>query len=159
MIAIRPATSGDVPLILALVRELAAYEQEPDGVTATEALLERALFGAPALAEAAIAELDGAPVGFAVFFQNFSTWTGRASLYLEDLFVRETARGRGAGKALLSHLAAVALERGCTRFEWSVLDWNRPAIDFYRAMGAEPMAEWTVQRLSGDALVRLAGRG
>jgi len=159
VIAIRPATSGDVPLILALVRELAAYEQEPDGVTATEALLERALFGAPALAEAAIAELDGAPVGFAVFFQNFSTWTGRASLYLEDLFVRETARGRGAGKALLSHLAAVALERGCTRFEWSVLDWNRPAIDFYRAMGAEPMAEWTVQRLSGDALVRLAGRG
>lgn len=157
MIDIRPAAPADVPLILALVRELAAYEREPDGVTATEPMLDRALFGETPLAEAVIAELDGVPVGFALFFQNFSTWTGRPSLYLEDLYVREAARGRGAGKALLRHLARVALERNCTRFEWSVLDWNEPAIAFYRTMGAEPMDQWTVQRVSGDALVRLAG--
>ena len=139
MIAIRPAASADAPLILALARELAAYEREPDGVTATVPMLEQALFGAKPLAEAVIAELDGEPVGFALFFQNFSAWTGRPSLYLEDLYVREAARGRGAGKALLRHLAGVAIERNCTRFEWSVLDWNEPAIAFYRSMGAEPM--------------------
>lgn len=157
MIDIRPAAPADVPLILALVRELAAYEREPDGVSATEPMLDHALFGETPLAEAVIAELDGVPVGFALFFQNFSTWTGRPSLYLEDLYVREAARGRGAGKALLRHLARVALERNCTRFEWSVLDWNEPAIAFYRTMGAEPMDQWTVQRVSGDALVQLAG--
>ena len=158
MIAIRPAVADDTPLILALAHELAAYEREPDGVTATLPMLEEALFGAKPLAEAVIAELDGVPVGFALCFQNFSTWTGRPSLYLEDLFVREAARGKGVGKALLSHLAALALERNCTRFEWSVLDWNEPAIAFYRTMGAEPMDQWTVQRVSGDALLRLAGR-
>jgi GNAT superfamily N-acetyltransferase len=159
MIAIRPAAPEDVALILDLVRELAIYEREPDAVTATEPMLIRALFGARALAEAVIAEADGVPVGFALYFFNFSTWTGKPSLYLEDLFVRETARGKGAGKALLQHLAGVALDHDCGRFEWSVLDWNTPAIDFYRAMGAQAMDEWTVQRVSGDALVKLAGRG
>jgi GNAT superfamily N-acetyltransferase len=159
MIAIRPAAPEDVALILDLVRELAIYEREPDAVTATEPMLIRALFGARALAEAVIAEADGVPVGFALYFFKFSTWTGKPSLYLEDLFVRETARGKGAGKALLQHLAGVALDHDCGRFEWSVLDWNTPAIDFYRAMGAQAMDEWTVQRVSGDALVKLAGRG
>ncbi len=158
MIQIRPATSADIPLILALVRELAEYEREPDAVTATEPMLADALFGAKPHAEAVIVEVEGLSVGFALFFHNFSTWTGRPSLYLEDLFVRPGARGKGAGKALLRHLAGLALDRGCGRFEWSVLDWNTPAIDFYRAMGAEAMDEWTIQRVSGDALVRLAGR-
>ena len=157
-IAIRPAAPADVALILCFVRELAEYEREPEAVTATEAMLESALFGAKPLAEAVIAEAEGEPVGFALFFHNFSTWTGLPSLYLEDLYVRASARGKGAGKALLRHLAGLALDRGCARFEWSVLDWNTPAIDFYRAMGAQPMDEWTVQRVSGDALVRLAGR-
>jgi GNAT superfamily N-acetyltransferase len=157
-IAIRPAARDDVPLILQLVRELAEYEREPDAVTATVPLLGEALFGAKPLAEAVVAEADGEPVGFALFFFNFSTWTGLPSLYLEDLYVREAARGRGAGKALLSHLAGIALDRGCARFEWSVLDWNTPSIEFYRAMGAQAMDEWTVQRVSGEALVRLAGR-
>jgi len=158
MISIRPATSDDVALILELVRELATYEREPEAVTATEPMLERALFGTRPFAEAVIAEADGTPVGFALYFFNFSTWTGKPSLYLEDLFVRESARGQGAGKALLRHLAGIALDRDCGRFEWSVLDWNTPAIDFYRAMGAQPMDEWTIQRVSGDALVTLAGR-
>ncbi len=159
MFVVRPAVAEDVPLILTLARELAAYEREPDGVTATAPMLERALFGAKPLAEAVIAEQDGEAVGFALFFSNFSTWTGRPSLYLEDLFVREAARGKGAGKALLSHLAGLALDRECTRFEWTVLDWNQPAIAFYRTMGAEALDQCTVQRVSGDALVRLAGRG
>lgn len=158
MTLIRSATRADVPLILTLVRELAEYEREPDAVTATEPMLEAALFGAKPYAEAVIAEVDGRPVGFALYFFNFSTWTGRPSLYLEDLFVRPESRGHGSGKALLRHLAGIALDRGCGRFEWSVLDWNTPAIDFYRAMGAQPMDEWTVQRVTGDALVRLAGR-
>ncbi|WP_404336479.1 GNAT family N-acetyltransferase [Sphingomonas sp. MMS12-HWE2-04] len=158
-LTIRSASPDDVALILQLVRELAAYEREPDAVTATEPMLAKALFGDRPVAEAVIAEADGAPVGFALFFHNFSTWTGKPSLYLEDLFVRESARGMGAGKALLRHLAGIALDRDCGRFEWSVLDWNTPAIDFYRAMGAEAMDEWTVQRVSGDALAKLAGRG
>jgi GNAT superfamily N-acetyltransferase len=158
MIAIRPAVPADVPLILRLVRELADYEREPDAVVATEAMLADALFK-HAHAEAVIAELDGAAVGFALFFHNFSTWTGKPGLYLEDLYVTPQARGAGAGKALLRHLAGLALDRGCGRFEWSVLDWNTPAVQFYRAMGAQAMDEWTVQRVSGDALERLAGRG
>lgn len=158
MTLIRPATRADVPLILTLVRELAEYEREPDAVTATEPMIEEALFGAKPHAEAVIAEVDGVAVGFALYFFNFSTWTGRPGLYLEDLFVRPESRGHGSGKALLRHLAGVALDRGCGRFEWSVLDWNTPAIDFYRAMGAQAMDEWTIQRVSGDALVRLAGR-
>jgi GNAT superfamily N-acetyltransferase len=158
MTLIRPATPDDVPLVLRFVRELAAYEREPDAVEATEELLHESMFGPRAVAEGLIAEADGAPVGFAVFFHNFSTWTGRPGIYLEDLYVTPDARGSGAGKALLRHLAGLAIDRGCARFEWAVLDWNTPAIDFYRAMGALPQDEWTVQRVSGDALARLAGR-
>ncbi len=157
MIAIRPATPDDVALILGLVRELAVYEREPDAVVATEAMLHDALFERR-VAESLIAELDGKPVGFALFFHNFSTWTGKPGIYLEDLYVTPDARGAGAGKALLRHIAGLALDRDCTRFEWSVLDWNTPAIDFYRAMGAQAMDEWTVQRVSGAALRTLAGR-
>ena len=159
MTHIRPATPADVPLILGLVRELAEFEREPDAVEATEDMLERALCGERPAAEAVIAELDGAPVGFALFFQNFSTWTGRPGIYLEDLYVTPAARGSGTGTALLRHLAGIALDRGCGRFEWAVLDWNEPAINFYRAMGAVGMDEWRVQRVAGDALVALAGRG
>ena len=158
MTVIRPALPADVPTILRFIRELADYEREPEAVVATEALLHDALFER-SHAEAVIAESDGTPVGFALFFHNFSTWTGRPGLYLEDLYVTPQARGGGAGKALLVHLAGLALDRGCARFEWSVLDWNTPAIDFYRAMGAEPMQGWTVRRVAGTALVRLAGRG
>jgi GNAT superfamily N-acetyltransferase len=157
MIAIRTATPDDVALILGLVRELAVYEREPDAVVATEAMLHDALFERR-VAESLIAELDGKPVGFALFFHNFSTWTGKPGIYLEDLYVTPDARGSGAGKALLRHIAGLALDRDCTRFEWSVLDWNTPAIDFYRAMGAQAMDEWTVQRVSGAALRTLAGR-
>ena len=157
-LAIRPATRDDVPVILRFVRELAAFEREPDAVEATEAMLDRALFDERA-AEAMIAERDGVPVGFALFFHNFSTWTGKKGLYLEDLYVTPEARGSGVGTALLRHLAALAIERDCGRFEWSVLDWNQPAIDFYTAMGAEMMAEWRIERVAGKALVRLAERG
>jgi GNAT superfamily N-acetyltransferase len=155
---IRPATLDDVPTVLRFVRELAEYEREPDAVEASEETLALALFGEHPAAEAVIAEAGGEPVGFALFFHNFSTWTGRRGLYLEDLYVTPEARGSGAGKALLAHLAGLALDRGCARFEWSVLDWNAPAIGFYRALGAVAMEEWTVQRLSGEALRRLAGR-
>jgi GNAT superfamily N-acetyltransferase len=155
---IRPATPADVPIILRFVRELAEYEREPDAVEATEAMLHEALFGERPAAEAVIAEAEGTPIGFALFFHNFSTWKGRSGLYLEDLYVTPAARGSGTGKALLRHLAGIALDRGCARFEWAVLDWNTPAIDFYRAMGAVAMEEWTVQRVDGDALARLAGR-
>jgi len=158
MTQIRPATPTDVPLILRLVRELAEFEREPDAVEATEPMLAAALFGERPAAEAVIAEIEGAPVGFALFFQNFSTWTGRPGIYLEDLYVTPAARGSGTGTALLRHLAGIALDRGCGRFEWSVLDWNEPAIQFYRAMGAVGMDEWRVQRVAGDALVALAGR-
>ena len=158
MIHIRPATRADVPLILRLVRELAEFEREPDAVEATEPMLEAALFGDRPAAEAVIAEIGGEPAGFALFFQNFSTWTGRPGIYLEDLYVTPAARGAGVGTALLRHLAGIALDRGCGRFEWAVLDWNEPAIRFYRAMGAVGMDEWRVQRVSGDALVQLAGR-
>ncbi len=153
---IRPATPADIATILGLVRELAAFEREPDAVVATEADLAEALFGDRPAAEAVIAEDGGAPLGFALFFHNFSTWTGKRGLYLEDLYVTPAARGRGVGTALLRHLAAVALERGCGRFEWSVLDWNADAIAFYRAMGAVGMDEWTIQRVTGEALQRLA---
>ena len=155
---IRPATSADVPLILQLVRDLAAFERESDKVIATEPMLFEALFGPHPAAEAVVAELDGTPVGMALFFHNFSTWTGWRGLYLEDLYVTPEARGAGVGKALLQHLAALAVERGCTRFEWSVLDWNEKAIRFYKSMGADPMEEWTVYRVTGDALAALAGR-
>lgn len=153
---IRSATPADIPVIRALIVELAVYEREPDAVKATEADLHDALFGARPLAEAVLVEVDGAAVGMALFFTNFSTWAGRGGLYLEDLFVRPQARGAGVGKALLVHLAGIAVARGYARFEWSVLDWNEPAIGFYRALGAKPMDEWTVMRVEGEALARLA---
>lgn len=154
--ALRPATRADVPLILDLIRALAEYEREPDAVEATEGLLEEQLFGEHPGAEVVIAEVDGQGAGFALFFHNFSTWRGRRGLYLEDLFVRPQFRGLGLGRALMIHLAKLAVQRGCARFEWSVLDWNTPAIDFYRSLGAVGMDEWTVQRLDGDALLALA---
>lgn len=157
--AIRSATPADVAIILGFVRELAAFERAPDAVHATEAMLADALFGEDAVAEAVIAEVDDAAIGFALFFRNFSTWTGKPGLYLEDLYVTPQARGAGAGKALLVHLAGLAVARGYARFEWSVLDWNTPALDFYGAMGAEAMDEWTVQRVAGPALAALAARG
>jgi len=159
MILIRPALAGDVPTILHFVRELAAFEREPDAVKATEEMLSDALFGPAAAAEAVVAGRDGELVGFALFFHNFSTWTGRRGLYLEDLYVTPAARGEGVGTALLRHLARIAVERDCARFEWSVLDWNADAIAFYRAMGAEGLDEWTVQRVAGPALAQLAGQG
>ena len=155
---IRPARPADAATILRFIRDLAAFEREPDAVEATEEMLSEALFGAHPAAEAVIAEQDGQPLGFALFFHNFSTWTGWRGLYLEDLYVTPEARGSGVGKALLQHLAALAVERGCTRFEWSVLDWNEKAIAFYRSVGALPMEEWTVYRVTGDALAKLADK-
>ena len=157
-LTIRPATPQDVALILRFVRELAEFEREPDAVKATEESLNHALFGERS-AEAVIAEQDGEPMGFALFFHNFSTWTGRKGLYLEDLYVTPEARGSGVGTALLRHLAGITLDRDCGRFEWAVLNWNTPAIDFYTAMGAESLDEWRIRRVTGDALVKLAGRG
>jgi GNAT superfamily N-acetyltransferase len=159
MTTIRPATPADVPLILGFVRDLAAFEREPDAVHATEAMLHEALFGDRPAAEAVLAEEEEGACGFALFFHSFSTWAGRRGLYLEDLYVTPAARGRGVGTALLRHLAALAVTRGCARFEWSVLDWNADAIGFYRAMGATGMDGWTVQRVEGEALARLAGDG
>ena len=157
MTTIRPARAADVATILRFIRELAAYEREPDAVDATEASLTEALFGSSPAAEAVIAETNGTAAGFALFFHNFSTWTGKRGLYLEDLYVTPDARGRGVGKALLRHLAALAVARDCARFEWSVLDWNAPAIAFYDAVGADSMDGWTVRRLHGHALLKLAG--
>ena len=158
MTEIRFATPADVPTIMRFVRELAEFEREADKVVATEALLHEAMFRDPPAAEAVIAEQDGKPLGMALFFHNFSTWTGWRGLYLEDLYVTPEARGQGVGAVLLRHLAGIAVDRGCTRFEWSVLDWNTKAIEFYKSMGAEPMDGWTVNRVSGDALTKLAGR-
>ncbi len=159
-ILVRPAAPADVATILHFVRDLAVFEREPDAVTATTQMLAAALFGERPAAEAVIAEREGEgePVGFALFFHNFSTWTGRRGLYLEDLYVTPAARGVGVGTALLRHLAGMAIDRDCARFEWSVLDWNADAIAFYRAMGAVGQEEWTVQRVTGAALHRLAGR-
>lgn len=160
-LSIRPATPADLPLIAALIRELADYEKLAHEVRFDEAVLAAKLFGVRPYAEVVIGELSGIPQGFALFFHNFSTFEGRPGIYLEDLFVRPAARGSGLGKALLSHLAALAVERDCARLEWSVLDWNAPAIGFYQALGARSMDEWTVMRVDGAALERLgaAGRG
>ncbi|MGL4313659.1 MAG: GNAT family N-acetyltransferase [Sphingomonas sp.] len=155
-ITTRFARPDDVATILGFVKELAEFEKAPHEVVATEALIHEALFGARPAAEAIIAEADGERVGMAVFFHNFSTWTGVRGIWLDDLYVTPSARGTGAGTALLKAVARVAVERGCARFEWWVLDWNTRAIDFYRAMGAQAMDEWTVQRVSGEALKRLA---
>ena len=155
-VRITPATVADAPLILALIRDLAEYERMVDQVVATEADVERALFAERPCAEAVIARVGDEAVGFALFFHTFSTFVGRRGLYLEDLYVRPQFRGRGIGRRLLAHLAALAVERNCGRFEWSVLDWNAPAIAAYRRAGAVPMDEWTVYRLTGDGLRTLA---
>ncbi len=155
-VRIAPATPDDVPLVLRFIKALAEYERLADTVVATEEGLRAALFGPIPQAEVLVAYADEAPVGFALFFHNFSTFMGRRGVYLEDLFVEPAFRGLGIGKALLARLAAIAVERGCPRLEWSVLDWNEPAIAFYRGLGAAPMDEWTVFRLTGDALERLA---
>jgi len=155
---ILPARPEDVPLLLALVRELAEFERLLHEVRADEALLERHLFGPTPRAEAAIAWQGRDAVGFALWFHNFSTFLGRPGLYLEDLYVRPRHRGQGLGEALLRHVAACAVERDCGRLEWAVLDWNQRAIDFYRKLGAVAMDEWTVYRVTGDALPRLAAR-
>jgi GNAT superfamily N-acetyltransferase len=156
-ITIRPATPEDIPQILAFVRALATYEREPDAVLATEADFLRDGFGPNPFYFCLIAETDGTPAGFALYFFNYSTWLGRPGLYLEDLFVLPEFRNLGIGKALLQRVAAIAVEKGCPRFQWEVLDWNTPAIDFYKAMGAEFLDEWRNVRVSGDALLRLAG--
>ena len=153
---IRPAGVGDVPIILKLIRDLATYERAPDEVTATEEQLVDVLFGERPAAEVLLAFERESPVGFAVYFYNFSTWLGRPGLYLEDLFVKPEKRGKGYGRALLVELAKIARERGCGRMEWAVLDWNEPAIKFYRALGAQPMHEWTVFRLTRDEIAGLA---
>jgi len=158
-LTIRPATPADVPTMLGFVRDLAAFEKAPDAVEATEPMLHDALFGAQPAAEALIADLDGLAVGFAIFYLTFSTWTGKRGLWLDDLYIAPEARGQGVGAALLKALAGIAVDRGYARFEWWVLDWNTPAIDFYRAKGAVAQDEWTVQRVDGAALLALAGRG
>ncbi|MEP7104573.1 MAG: GNAT family N-acetyltransferase [Chloroflexota bacterium] len=151
--SIREAVPADLPLVAQFIRDLAEYERLAHAVEFDEALLERSLFGDRPYAEVLIAEdAAGEAVGFALFFHNFSTFLGRPGIYLEDLFVRPEARGQGHGKALLARLAAVAIERGCGRMEWAVLDWNTPSIEFYEAMGARPNQDWTVYRLSGESL-------
>lgn len=156
---LRAARRDDCALILSLIRELADFEQLLHEVQTTEADLELHLFGAQPRAEALIVEADGAVAGFALYFHNFSTFVGKPGLYLEDLYIRPAFRGRGYGRQIMQRLAQIALERGCGRFEWWVLDWNTPAVEFYRSLGAQPMSEWTVQRVSGDALVALAQGG
>jgi len=155
-IQIRPATAGDVPRILGFIRALAEYEKLAHACIATEDLLHEHLFGSAKAAEVLIAELDGKPVAFALFFGTFSTFLARPGIYLEDLFVLPEARGRGVGKALLSEVARVAIQRNCGRLEWAVLDWNDPAIGFYKRLGAVPMEEWTTYRVTGERLKQLA---
>jgi GNAT superfamily N-acetyltransferase len=153
---IRPATTADVPIILELIRDLATYERAPGEVTATEEQLINVLFGEKPVAEILLALESEMPVGFAVFFYNFSTWLGRPGLYLEDLFVRPEHRGKGYGRALLVDLAKIARDRGCGRMEWAVLDWNEPAIEFYKKLGARPLDEWKIFRLTREGIARLA---
>jgi len=153
---IRPARVGDVPIVLQLIRDLATYERAPHEVIATEEQLVDVLFGKRPAAEVLLAFERESPVGFALFFHNFSTWLGRPGLYLEDLFVKPEKRGKGYGRALLVELAKIARDRGCGRMEWAVLNWNEPAINFYRAIGAKPMDEWTVFRLTREGITKLA---
>jgi len=161
--AIRSATPADTSTILRFIRELAEYEREPQAVVATPELIHAALFGTAVpgshltgpVAECLIGELDGEPHGFAIYFHNFSTWKGRAGIYLEDLYVTPQSRGKGLGLALLKAVAAVAVQRNCPRMEWAVLDWNTPAIEFYEKIGARRLADWTICRLDGDALARV----
>ena len=153
--SLRSAVRADVPAILRLIRALAEYEKLARDVVATEAALAETLFGPKPAAEVLIAEEGGRAVGFALFFQNYSTFLARPGIYLEDLFVEPASRGHGVGKALLKAVARLAVERKCGRFEWAVLDWNEPAIGFYKSLGAQPMADWTVMRVTGEALERL----
>jgi GNAT superfamily N-acetyltransferase len=157
MLQIRDATIDDVALVLGFIRELAEFEREPDAVTATEDDLRRFGFGPERKFRCVIAEWDGAPVGFALFFNNFSTWNGKPGLYLEDLYVRPSERGKGIGKALLKHLAGIAVREGNPRYVWQVLDWNESAIRFYEGLGARPLKEWITMRVEGEALRKLAG--
>ena len=157
-ISIAPATPEDVPQIWQFVVELAIYEREPDAVIATKEDFHRVLFCESPRAYAVMCRDGDVPIGFALYFYNFSTWLGRHGLYLEDLYVTPEHRGKGAGKALLQHLAGIAVAEGCGRFEWSVLDWNQPAIDFYESVGAKPQSEWVGYRLTGEALQALASR-
>lgn len=157
MIEIRNAAKEDVPVLKEFICALAEYERLAHECFATEEKLTLTLFGPRPAAEALIASLDGQPAGFALFFQNYSTFLAQPGLYLEDLFVKPELRRRGIGKALFQRLAEIACERGCGRFEWSALDWNTPAIEFYQRMGAKAMSDWTVFRLTGDALERAAG--
>ena len=156
---LRDATRDDVPAIRQLIRELAEYEKEPDSAVVTEADLLRDGFGERPLFRVVMAEWNGEVAGFAFYFLNYSTWQGRPGLYLEDLFVKPSHRGRGIGKALLVHLAGIALRENCGRFVWQVLDWNEPAIGFYQSLGARVMKEWLTMRVDGDALRRLAQGG
>jgi GNAT superfamily N-acetyltransferase len=155
---IRAATPDDIPQILAFIRELADYEKEPASAIATDEDLLRDGFTEPVRFHCLMADWNNQPAGFALYFYNYSTWRGHAGIYLEDLFVRPAFRGKGIGKALLASVAAIAVAEGCPRLEWAVLNWNTPAIDFYRSVGALPMSEWTTMRLSGDALASLAAQ-
>ncbi|MDP1660349.1 MAG: GNAT family N-acetyltransferase [Phycisphaerales bacterium] len=157
-LTVRPATPADVPTIVALVKELAEYEQAADQVVATDLSMLRALFPAsgPPAAEALIGEIDGRAEGLALYFMNFSTWVGQQGVYLEDLFVRPTARGKGLGKALFLEVARISTARGCTRMDWSVLNWNTSAIDFYKSLGAKGLTEWTIFRLANESLTAVA---
>ncbi len=156
---IRAATIVDVPIILELIRALATYERAPNEVTATEDQLVDVLFGKKPAAEVLLAFEGDTPIGFAVFFHNFSTWLGRPGLYLEDLFVKPEHRGKGYGRALLIHLGKIAHERGCGRMEWAVLNWNEPAIEFYKTLGAKPLDEWKIFRLNREGIARLVETG
>ena len=155
-ITITPAAPADVPVILALIRELAEYEKLLDKVVATEASLRGDLFGDRQYAEVLLGRLDGQLVGYALFFHNYSTFVGKPGIYLEDVFVKPAARGRGAGKALLREVARIARDRGCGRLEWSVLNWNTPAIEFYQSLGAKPLDEWTTYRMDEGAIAKLS---
>lgn len=153
---IRNASAGDVPLILQFIRDLAEYERLAHAVVATEEMIRETLFGARPYAEVILAEEDGTPAGFALFFHNYSTFLAAPGIYLEDLYVKPEHRGKGYGRALLARLAALAVQRGCGRVEWAVLNWNEPAIGFYKSLGARPQDDWTVYRVTGDALRQLA---
>jgi GNAT superfamily N-acetyltransferase len=158
MFSIRPATPEDAHHIHRFITELAIYEKEPDAVEVTPEELAQQLSSSPPPFECVLACIDGQPIGFALFFHSYSTWKGRRGLYLEDLYVQPSHRGQGYGLALLQHLAALAVQRGCARFEWAVLDWNTPAIQFYEALGARPKSEWIIYQLTGDALTALSRR-
>jgi len=158
MLNIRPATLNDIDLILQFIHDLAEYEREPQAVTATEADIARDGFGPEPKFRVVIAEWEGRPAGFALYFFNYSTWLGRPGLYLEDLFVRTEFRGNGIGKGLLLHLARIAVKENCGRFQWQVLEWNTPSIEFYESLGAKWMKEWLTMRVEGEALKQLADR-